>query len=186
MGGRCLSSRIGRRSGCWSSARWRRMCAPWWSWHCSVGVSQTNISISVTNYNIVSQLVLTNACNFFETKVIGILSLPSRLLNVPTVQTGVFCLTAEGGVVPAELSIARISLRRGLQDMYHTFIEPGPIPKGYRADCYENSKATHKIPLVTQMQTGRFQLNFVMLGLESYERGLRGDYRRYFGVPASF
>jgi len=82
-------------------------------------------------------------------------SLPDQQFYL--VQTGVFCLTAEGGVVPAELSIARISLRRGLQDMYHTFIEPGPIPKGYRADCYENSKATHKIPLDLNLMNGNYE-----------------------------
>ena len=57
--------------------------------------------------------------------------------------TNVFCLTAEGGVVPAELSLARMSLRMGVEEVYHVFIEPGTFPKGYRVDCTENSKATH-------------------------------------------
>ena len=57
--------------------------------------------------------------------------------------TNVFCLTAEGGVVPAELSLARVSLRQGVEEMYQEFIEPGTLPKGYRADCTENSTATH-------------------------------------------
>ena len=33
--------------------------------------------------------------------------------------TNVFCLTAEGGVVPAELSLARVSLRQGVEEIYH-------------------------------------------------------------------
>ena len=32
--------------------------------------------------------------------------------------TNVFCLTAEGGVVPAELSLARVSLRQGVEEIY--------------------------------------------------------------------
>ena len=55
--------------------------------------------------------------------------------------SNVFCLTAEGGVVPAELSLARMSLRKGVEEVYHVFIEPGTLPKGYRTDCTENSKA---------------------------------------------
>ena len=61
--------------------------------------------------------------------------------------TNAFCLTAEGGVVPAELSLARMSLRKGADEVYHVFIEPGSLAKGYRADCTENSEDTHKIPL---------------------------------------
>ena len=52
--------------------------------------------------------------------------------------TNVFCLTAEGGVVPAELSLARMSLMKGVEEVYHGLIEPGTMPKGNRADCTEN------------------------------------------------
>jgi len=72
-------------------------------------------------------------------------------------QTNVFCLTAEGGVVPAELSLARVSLRHGVEEIYHEFIEPGTLPKGYRADCTENSNATHKIPLDLALFNGNYQ-----------------------------
>jgi len=61
--------------------------------------------------------------------------------------TNIFCFTAEKQIVPAELSITKISLRRGVINTFHVFIEPGTIPKGYRSDCLANSKATHKIPL---------------------------------------
>ena len=61
--------------------------------------------------------------------------------------TSVFCLTAEIGLVPAELNLARMSLRKGAEKVFQMFIEPGTLHKGYRTDCTENSKATHKIPL---------------------------------------
>ena len=73
------------------------------------------------------------------------------------VHTNVFCLTAEGGVVPAELSLARMSLRKGVEEVYQVFIEPGTLPKGYRAYCTENSKATHKIPLDLVLFSGNYQ-----------------------------
>ena len=63
------------------------------------------------------------------------------------IHTNVFCITAEGGVVPAELSLMRISMRNGIEETFHVFLDPGAIPKGYRADCVENAEATHKIPL---------------------------------------
>jgi len=71
--------------------------------------------------------------------------------------TNIFCITAEGRVVPAEMSLARISLRKGVEEVYHVFIEPGPVPKGYRADCTENSNATHKIPLDLAMFNANYQ-----------------------------
>ena len=41
--------------------------------------------------------------------------------------TNVFCPTAEGGVVPAELSLAKMFLRKGVEEVYHVFIESGTI-----------------------------------------------------------
>ena len=67
--------------------------------------------------------------------------------------TNVFCLTAEGGVVPAELSLARMSLRKGVEEVYHVLLEPGIL--GYRAEYTENSKATHKIPLDLVLFNGK-------------------------------
>jgi len=70
--------------------------------------------------------------------------------------TSVFCFTEEKEVVPAELSLARISLKEGIIDVYQVFIEPGTIPKGYRSDCMANSAATHKIPLDFNLFVGDY------------------------------
>ena len=69
--------------------------------------------------------------------------------------TNVHCLTAEGGVAPAELSLTRMSLRKGVEEVYHVLIEPGTL--GYRAEYTENSKATHKIPLDLALFNGNYQ-----------------------------
>lgn len=68
--------------------------------------------------------------------------------------TNIFCLTSEKEIVPAELSLAKFSLKEGVHsidqiygEVYQVFIEPGKIPRGYMRDCLANSKATHKIPL---------------------------------------
>ena len=57
------------------------------------------------------------------------------------------CAQAKDGVVPAELSLARMSLRKGVEEVYHVFIEPGTLPKGYRADCTLLVSATHGLPI---------------------------------------
>ena len=36
--------------------------------------------------------------------------------------TNIFCITAEGRVVPAEMSLARISLRKGVEELYHACV----------------------------------------------------------------
>ena len=43
--------------------------------------------------------------------------------------TNVFCITPECGVVPAEMSIARMSLRQCVEKVYRAFIEPVLVPK---------------------------------------------------------
>lgn len=59
----------------------------------------------------------------------------------------IFCVTEEGVPVPAEIAVARFTLKDGVKEIFHDLIDPGVIPTGYRADCMENSKATHQIPL---------------------------------------
>ena len=50
-----------------------------------------------------------------------------------------------------------MSLRKGEEKVYQMFIEPGTLPKGYRTDCTENSKATPKIPLDFALFDGNYQ-----------------------------
>jgi len=77
--------------------------------------------------------------------------------------TNIFCFTSEKEIVPAELSLAKFSLKEGVQsidkvygEVYQVFIEPGQIPRGYMRDCLANSKATHKIPLDFNLFVGDY------------------------------
>jgi len=63
------------------------------------------------------------------------------------VSTNYFCITNEKQIVPAELGLAKFSLRGGVLATYHVLVQPGTLPRGYRADCVAHSKATHNIPL---------------------------------------
>jgi len=82
------------------------------------------------------------------------------------IQANVFCLTDEGGVVPAEISLARVSLSSGVEEVYHELIHPGPLPLGYRADCIYNASKTHKIPL--DMAGANQDYSSILAGITSF------------------
>ena len=64
-----------------------------------------------------------------------------------TISTSVFCITDERQIVPAELCLAKFSLKAGVVGTYQELINPGKIPRGYLADCVATSQATHHIPV---------------------------------------
>ncbi|KAK7499857.1 hypothetical protein BaRGS_00008948 [Batillaria attramentaria] len=49
--------------------------------------------------------------------------------------------------LPREVAIVEYTMRRGIIRIYHAFIDPGPIPKGFRFTCMQKSDAEHKIPI---------------------------------------
>ena len=57
------------------------------------------------------------------------------------------CITHDGVAVPAEGAVVEFSLEKGIISQWHSILNPGPIPVGYRSQCIENSKKTHHIPL---------------------------------------
>jgi len=50
-------------------------------------------------------------------------------------------------VYPAELAMAKFSLKRGIFDDIQIRINPGELPKGSRCEAEERAKSTHKYPL---------------------------------------
>ena len=59
------------------------------------------------------------------------------------------CITHDGVAVPAEGAVVEFSLEKGIISQWHSILNPGPIPEGYRSQCIENTKKTHHIPLGT-------------------------------------
>ena len=66
----------------------------------------------------------------------------------------VFCLTAREGVMLAELTLARMFLGKGVEEVYHIIIEPEALDQGFRA---ENAKESQKIPLDLALFSGNYQ-----------------------------
>lgn len=56
-------------------------------------------------------------------------------------------LPSEKGYLPCELACVKFSLKEGIIDTFHTFVNPGQVPRGYNGECKLWSDKTHKIPL---------------------------------------
>ena len=63
--------------------------------------------------------------------------------------TNVFCITPECGVVPAEMSIASMSLRQGVEKVYRAFIERVLVPKRRTKQTVSNMPMLLTIFLLT-------------------------------------
>ncbi|XP_068122326.1 protein maelstrom homolog [Hyperolius riggenbachi] len=73
-----------------------------------------------------------------ESKVISILNIFSHGEMPP------FC---EQRFVPCEVGSVRYSLKDGILDSFHDFIDPGDLPLGFRYHCQAGSASTHQIPV---------------------------------------
>lgn len=49
--------------------------------------------------------------------------------------------------LPAEIAVIEYSIEKGITRNLHRFINPGPIPTGYRFTCIQHSEDTHQIPI---------------------------------------
>ncbi|XP_036891032.1 protein maelstrom homolog isoform X1 [Sturnira hondurensis] len=49
--------------------------------------------------------------------------------------------------LPCEIGCVRYSLQEGIMADFHSFINPGDIPRGFRFHCQAASDASHKIPI---------------------------------------
>uniref|UniRef100_A0A8C2V4A5 Protein maelstrom homolog n=3 Tax=Chinchilla lanigera TaxID=34839 RepID=A0A8C2V4A5_CHILA len=49
--------------------------------------------------------------------------------------------------LPCEIGCVRYSLQEGIMAVFHSFINPGEIPRGFRFHCQAASDSSHKIPI---------------------------------------
>lgn len=59
----------------------------------------------------------------------------------------VMCNNADNEYIPLELGIVKFTLKEGIEDSLHMFIDAGPAPDGYAREAKEHSEETHQIPL---------------------------------------
>ncbi|XP_064651283.1 protein maelstrom homolog [Lineus longissimus] len=77
------------------------------------------------------------------------------------------CKTEEGDYLPVEMGLVEFTMKDGIRKTYHTFIDPGPIPLGYRFECQRTSDDTHKIP-VAGFQFAESNYRSIWIQLENF------------------
>lgn len=60
----------------------------------------------------------------------------------------VLVATREGRYYPNEIGLVEYTLRDGIKDSYHCFVDPGKIPQGYSSDAKQHSEKYHQIPFI--------------------------------------
>lgn len=58
-----------------------------------------------------------------------------------------FCVTSSGTYIPAEMGLVRYSLKDGVKDKLHMFIDPGKLPLGMAYDAKQHSENEHQLPI---------------------------------------
>lgn len=58
-----------------------------------------------------------------------------------------FVVTSNGTYIPAEMGVVRYSLRDGVKDKLHMFIDPGKLPLGFSYDAKVHSESDHQLPI---------------------------------------
>lgn len=58
-----------------------------------------------------------------------------------------FCVTSGGTYIPAEMGLVRYSLKDGVMDKLHMFIDPGKLPLGMAYDAKQHSESDHQLPI---------------------------------------
>ncbi|XP_058396147.1 protein maelstrom homolog isoform X3 [Diceros bicornis minor] len=58
--------------------------------------------------------------------------------------------------LPCEIGCVKYSLQEGIMADFHSFINPGEIPRGFRFHCQTASDSSHKIP-ISNFESGRDQ-----------------------------
>lgn len=86
----------------------------------------------------------------------------------------ILCATDDGTYLPNEVGIVKYSLNHGIQDIFHKFINPGPIPVGYTSDAKAHSETTHQIPIIG-FEEGDLNYAGIYHDIKRFTRAKNGD-----------
>eukprot|EP00731_Ephydatia_muelleri_P012333 Em0006g1227a len=73
----------------------------------------------------------------------------------------------EARFLPCELAVVEYSLTGGISASYHCFIDPGPIPTGYRYLAKQKSEESHQIP-VDAFELAEHNYQKILRSLETF------------------
>ncbi|XP_067122991.1 protein maelstrom homolog [Centruroides vittatus] len=76
--------------------------------------------------------------------------------------------------IPLEVGITKYSIKEGIEDYFHVFIDAGPIPIGYSRTAMQHSDDTHKIP-VSKFRLSESNYSKICKSIENFVNSGRNE-----------
>lgn len=105
-------------------------------------------------------------------------SLPAYSFHL--IHVNYYCRQENGMYTPCELALSEFNLMDGVRKVYHTLINPGNIPLGYKYEAERRSADTHQIPVPPEEFGG--ETDYVKI-LRTIKQFLMGPGGTNFSVP---
>ncbi|KAJ9575906.1 hypothetical protein L9F63_007218 [Diploptera punctata] len=87
-----------------------------------------------------------------------------------------YCRQENGVYTPCEIALAEFNFAEGVRRTYHTLINPGQIPLGYKYEAVSLSKETHQIPVPPDEFGGETDYYKVFTNVKRFVMGKKGKY----------
>ncbi|KAG8136654.1 hypothetical protein E2320_005219, partial [Naja naja] len=115
---------------------------------------------------------VTNLTSQFKNEQVG-LETSFYFLNI--FSHGVLPPHCNQRFLPCEIGCIKYSLKDGIIAVFHHFINPGEIPRGFRFHCQAAGDATHKIP-ITGFDIATASYSIVLHDLYEFIKPQRGNW----------
>lgn len=97
-----------------------------------------------------------------------------------------YCRQESGVYTPCEIALAEFNFSEGVRRTYHTLINPGQIPLGYKFEADKLSAETHQIPVPPEEFGGETDYYKILTNVKRFVMGMNGkDLYPYYTHPNS-
>ncbi|XP_021938741.1 protein maelstrom homolog isoform X2 [Zootermopsis nevadensis] len=86
-----------------------------------------------------------------------------------------YCRHEKGMYTPCELALAEFNFVDGIRSVYHTLINPGTIPLGYKYEANKHSEETHQIPVPPEEFGGETDYVKILISVKQFLLGPSQD-----------
>jgi len=86
-----------------------------------------------------------------------------------------FCRQENGMFTPCEIALAEFNFLEGNKRVYHTLINPGTIPLGYKYEAATHSQQTHRIPVPPEEFGGETEYVKILYDIKQFLLGTPGS-----------
>ncbi|PNF15261.1 hypothetical protein B7P43_G01039 [Cryptotermes secundus] len=100
-------------------------------------------------------------------------SLPTYPFHL--IHVNYYCRQENGMYTPCEVALSEFTLMDGVRKVYHTLINPGNIPLGYKYEAERQSAETHQIPVPPEEFGGETDYVKILLTIKQFLTGPGGS-----------